>query len=95
MVRRGEYGEFPFLGRLKADSRQEDLVFPVRIERATGSTVEWRRGRGEDYAAPRVQVAGTVRVSAAGQMLMAGLAVGLAIVAIIVAISAMMAKTRR
>ncbi|MBI4501959.1 MAG: DUF1775 domain-containing protein [Gemmatimonadetes bacterium] len=86
-VRRGEFGEFVFLGRLKADARQEELVFPVKIERANGSVVEWRNRRGEDYAAPRVEVAGTVRVSAAGQILLAGLALGVAIVALVVAIA--------
>jgi uncharacterized protein YcnI len=88
-VKRGEYGEFPFLGRLKADARQEDLVFPVQIVRASGSAVEWRRGRGEDYAAPRVEVAGTVRVSAAGQMVLAGTAIGIALLALVFAIARM------
>jgi uncharacterized protein YcnI len=86
-VKRGEFAEFPFLGRLKADARQEDLVFPVQIVRASGSAVEWRRGRGEDYAAPRVEVAGTVRISAAGQMVLAGTAIGIALLALVVAIA--------
>src|SRR3954468_23459175 len=66
VIKKGEYGEFPFLGRLKGDARREVIVMPVRIERATGSVVEWRHGPNEDYAAPRVDVAGTVRVSASG-----------------------------
>jgi hypothetical protein len=87
-VRRGEFGEFVFLGRLKGDARQEDLVFPVRIERANGSVVEWRRGRGEDYAAPRVEVAGTVRISTTGQIFLSVLAMGIAMVAVVLAIAA-------
>jgi uncharacterized protein YcnI len=86
-VERGEFGDFPFLARLKADARQQDLVFPVRIERANGSVVEWRGRQGQDYAAPRVQVAGTVRVSPTGSLMLASLAMGLAIVALIVAIA--------
>ncbi len=93
-VKRGEYGEFPFLGRLQATARQEDIVMPVRIERANGSVVEWRRGRGESYAAPRVEVAGTTRVSSAGSMVMSGLAVGIAILALVIALAARAAKAR-
>ncbi len=86
-IRRGEYVEFSFLGRLKADSRQEDLVFGAAIDRASGSTVEWRAPEGQDYAAPRVRVAGTVRVSGAGTMVMAGLGIGLAMVALVIALA--------
>ncbi|MBI4421653.1 MAG: DUF1775 domain-containing protein [Gemmatimonadetes bacterium] len=86
-IRKGEFREFAFLGRLAADARQEDLVFPMRIERASGSVVEWRRGRGENYAAPRVEVLGTARLSPAGMLAMAGAAVGIAILALVVAIA--------
>ena len=86
-IRKGEYGEFPFLGRLEAQARQEELVFPVRIQRANGSAAEWRRPRGEPYEAPRVEIAGTVRVSPAGQLVMAGAAIGIAILALVVAIA--------
>jgi uncharacterized protein YcnI len=87
-VRRGEFGEFVFLGRLKGDARQEDLVFPVRIERANGSVVEWRHGRGADYAAPRVEVAGTVRMSGSAPVFLSVLAMGIALVAVVLAIAA-------
>ena len=86
-VKKGEFGEFPFLGRLKADARQEDLVFPVKIERANGSTVEWRHPRGQDYAAPRVEVAGTVGVTAGAAVMLAGFSLGVAILALVVAIA--------
>jgi uncharacterized protein YcnI len=86
-IKKGEYGEFPFLGRLKADARQEDLVFPVRIERANGSVVEWRHPEGQDYAAPRVEVVGTVRVTTGAAVMMAGLSLGVGLLALVVAIA--------
>lgn len=92
-IARGEFREFAFLGRLRADAKQQDLVFPVRIRRANGSVVEWRRRRGEPYAAPRVEVAGTVRVSAAGQLAMAGLAIGISLLALILTVA--MGRARR
>jgi hypothetical protein len=49
--------------------------------------VEWRKRPGEPYAAPRVEIAGTVNISSTGQIAMAGAAVGLAIVAIVIAIA--------
>jgi uncharacterized protein YcnI len=86
-IRHGEYGEFPFLGRLQPQARQEDLVFPVRIQRENGSVVEWRHQEGEPYAAPRVEIAGTVHISPAGQFMMAGAAMGIAILALVVAVA--------
>lgn len=86
-VTKGQYGEFAFLGRLEANAKREDLGFPVRIQRANGSVVEWRRRPGEPYAAPRVQIAGTVSISSSGQMALSGAALGLAIVAIIIAVA--------
>jgi uncharacterized protein YcnI len=86
-IKKGEYAEFPFLGRLKADSRQEDLVFPVKIERANGSSVEWRHQKGEPYAAPRVEVAGTVSVTPGAAVMLSGLSLGVAILALVVAIA--------
>ena len=92
-VKKGEYGEFPFLGRLKADARREKIVMPVRIERENGSVVEWRRLPNEPYPAPRVDVAGTVRITASGALMSAALAMGVAILALIVTIASMARKT--
>lgn len=86
-VTRGQFGEFAFLGRLEANAKKGDMTFPVRIERANGSVVEWRRRPGEPYAAPRVNIAGSVSISQTGSIAMAGAAVGLAIIAIILAIA--------
>jgi len=86
-VGKGEFAEFAFLGRLDANAKKEDLGFPVKIQRANGSVVEWRKQPGEPYAAPRVDIAGTVTISPMGQMAMAGAAMGLSIFAIILAIA--------
>jgi uncharacterized protein YcnI len=95
MVKKGEYGEFPFLGRLKADARREVIVMPVQIERQNGSVVEWRRRANEPYPAPRVDVAGTVRVSASGALMMGALAMGVAILALILTIASNARKPGR
>lgn len=84
---KGQFGEFAFLGRLDANAKKDDLAFPVRIQRANGSVVEWRRRPGEPYAAPRVEIAGTVSISSTGLIAMAGAAMGLAIVAIVIAVA--------
>jgi uncharacterized protein YcnI len=83
-VRRGEVREFAFLGRTQADAKQNDLVLPVRITRASGSVVEWRNYPGRDYAAPRVRVVGTVGISGRGAMMMAGVAIGISLLALII-----------
>ena len=84
---KGQFDEFAFLGRLDPNAKPEDLGFPVRIQRANGSVVEWRRQPGEDYAAPRVQIVGTATISPTGQVAMAGAALGFAIIAIVFAIA--------
>lgn len=86
-VTKGQFSEFAILGRLDANAKRGDMTFPVRIERANGSVVEWRRRPGEPYAAPRVNIAGSVSISPTGTIAMAGAGVGLAIVAIILAIA--------
>ena len=83
-VGRGEFREFAFQGRVQADAKQNDLVLPVRITRANGSVVEWRNYPGRDYAAPRVRVVGTVSVSGRGAMMMAGVAVGISLLTLII-----------
>jgi uncharacterized protein YcnI len=86
-LKRGEFGEFPFLGRTRGDAKQEVLVFPVKIERANGSSVEWRKGIGEDYQAPRAEIVGSVTVSPSATIMVSALALGVAMIALVVAIA--------
>ena len=84
---KGQFEEFTFLGRLDPNAKREPLGFPVRIQRANGSVVEWRRPPGEDYATPRVEIVGTASISPTGQVALAGAALGLAIIAIVFTIA--------
>ena len=86
-IKRGEYAEFPFLGRVAGDAKQEVLVMPVRIERANGSNVEWRKGIGEAYQAPRVEIVGSVTVSHSATIMVSAMALGVALIALAVAIA--------
>lgn len=77
---RGTFREFAFLGRVRGDARQTDLVFPVTLTRADGSTWEDRE--------LRVRVTGRTRLSVRGVTAIAGTAVGMAVIALVVAIAA-------
>jgi uncharacterized protein YcnI len=81
---RGEFEEFAFLGRVAGDARPgAELIFPVEIMRAGGSTVTWsREGKGRP---PTVAIRGATTISAAGAFALAGAALGLAILALAVA----------
>jgi uncharacterized protein YcnI len=83
----GEFREFAFLGRLAADARKRELVFPARLTRANGSVVEWARGRGGG-APPVVNVVGGAAITVWGSVGLAGAAVGIAILALALAIAA-------
>jgi len=83
---RGEYLEFAFFGRLTADSRKQELVFPVHLLRATGTEVVWDRRSG-DGAAPTVQIVGTTGVTSWAALALAGVAVGIAALALALAVS--------
>lgn len=82
---RGEFLEFAFFGRLPADARRRELVFPVHLTRASGSVVAWdrRSGGGE---APTVRILGTTTVTAWGSLALAGVAVGLSVLALALAV---------
>jgi uncharacterized protein YcnI len=86
-VERGEFREFAFLGRLAADARRKELVFPVHLTRADGSTLEWSRdGAGAPLV---VLIRGTTRLSPWGALAAAGAAIGLASLAMVLALLAL------
>lgn len=82
---RGGLVEFAFLGRVAPDARPgAELVFPVQITRANGSTVEWVRGGAGQP--PVATVEGTTAISASGAFALAGAATGIAILALVLAL---------
>jgi uncharacterized protein YcnI len=83
---RGGFTEFAFLGRVAADARPgSELVFPVRLTRAGGATVDW--AAGGSGRPPTVAVEGTAVVTSAGAFALAGAATGLAILALVLALT--------
>ncbi len=82
---RGEYREYAFFGRIPADAKRRELVFPVALTRASGSVVEWNRRR-ETGAPPTVQIVGTTGITPWASMALAGVAVGIAILALALAV---------
>ncbi len=82
----GGFTEFTFLGRVAADARPgSELVFPVRLTRASGSTVDW--AWGSEGRPPTVAIRGTAAISPAGAFALAGAAMGLAILALVLALT--------
>lgn len=79
----GGFREFAFLGRLAADVRQNTLVFPVAVWKDNGDSVAWRRG-GE-APPPRIAIQGSTRVSSWGALAVAGVALGVASLAVVLA----------
>jgi hypothetical protein len=85
-VERGGFVEFAFLGRVAGDAKPgSELVFPVLITRANGSRVAW--ATGGDARPPTVAIQGTVTASPAGAFMLAGGAVGLSILAVVLALA--------
>lgn len=83
---RGGFTEFAFLGRIAADARPgSELVFPVRLTRANGSTANW--AWGGNARPPTAAIVGITNVSAAGAFALAGAATGLAILALVLALT--------
>lgn len=81
-VDRGVLAEFAFLARVAPDARPgAELVFPVRLTRANGSTVDWALGGAG--RAPTVSIRGATAISAAAGFALAGAATGLAILALV------------
>ena len=80
-----EFREFAFLGRVAANLRTGDLVFPVRLTRANGTTVDWAPGGAG--AAPTVHVRAITVISPAAAFALAAFALGVGTVAIALALS--------
>jgi uncharacterized protein YcnI len=80
----GGLEEFVFLGRLGADVRRRELLFPVDLTDAAGTTLRLRRGG--DGAEPRILIAGTTHVSVWAAFALAGGAFGLAALAVVLAL---------
>jgi uncharacterized protein YcnI len=82
---RGEFDEFAFLGRVAGDARPgAELIFPVEVMRAGGSTITW--SRGGNGPPPAVTIRGAATISATGAFALAGAAVGLAMLALVFAL---------
>lgn len=86
-LRRGEFREFALLGRVAGDAREKDVVFPVYLTLADGSTAEWARGGTAGGVAPRVRIVGRAQVSARGAVALAGAAIGISIMALALAVA--------
>ncbi|MCZ6917237.1 MAG: DUF1775 domain-containing protein [Gemmatimonadetes bacterium] len=83
---RGEFREFVFYGRLPGDAREQDLVFPVRLTRANGSEVIWDP-RSDTGIPPTVRIIGTTTITGWGSLALAGVAVGIAVIALALTVS--------
>lgn len=86
-VTRGKFSEFAVLGRLDPNAKREPLGFPVQIQRANGSVVEWRGRAGEPYAAPRVEIRGSVTISQSGAVALSSIGIAIGILSIIIAVA--------
>jgi uncharacterized protein YcnI len=85
-LERGAFDEFAFLGRVAADAKPgSELIFPVRLTRANGATADW--AWGGDARPPTVAIVGVTSVSSAGAFALAGAATGLAILALVLALT--------
>lgn len=80
----GAFREFPFLARLQADAQPLTLVFPVRLDHADGQTAVW--DRAGDAAPPTVDIRGTTVLSVRGAVALAGGALGVAVLALVLAL---------
>jgi uncharacterized protein YcnI len=80
----GAFREFAVFARLASDARELTLAFPVRLERADGSTVTWTRGG--DAPPLTVGIRATTGVSTRGAVVLAGGALGLAALALALAV---------
>jgi uncharacterized protein YcnI len=81
---RGAFREFALLARPASDVRDITLVFPVWVEHADGRTVRWTRGG--DARPPTVSMRATTGLSGRGAVALAGGALGLAALALVIAL---------
>lgn len=86
-VSQGEYREFAFLGRVSGNARRATLVFPVILERADGSRIEWTSQPGLARPAPTVRIVGPARLSGLGALAIAGGAFAVSVFALILALT--------
>lgn len=86
-VSRGVFQEFAFLGRVAGDARQATLVLPVTLIRPDGSELAWTASLGSPRPAPRVRIVGTTQLSGSGMVALAGAALVVAVLALIVAVT--------
>lgn len=85
-LEQGAFDEFAFLGRVSADAKPgSELVFPVRLTRANGATADW--AWGGEARPPTIAITGITTISAAGAFALAGAATGLAILALVLALT--------
>ena len=83
---RDGFTEFTFLGRVAADAKPgSELIFPVRLTRANGATADW--AWGGDARPPSVAIVGVTNISPAGAFALAGAAIGLSILALVLALT--------
>jgi uncharacterized protein YcnI len=84
-LERGGFDEFAFLGRVAGDARPgAQLIFPVHLRRAGGSSITW--AAGGNGPPPVVAVRGAAMISPAGAFALAGAALGLAVLALALAL---------
>lgn len=77
----GEYREFVFFGRLAADAKRKELIFPVTLTRVDGDQIEYNRNGGV-APPPVVFIVGSTSVTPWGAVGVAGLALALAIISL-------------
>ncbi|HWP38267.1 MAG TPA: DUF1775 domain-containing protein [Gemmatimonadales bacterium] len=80
-----EFREFAFFGRVAPNLRTGDLVFPVRITRVNGTTVNWAPGGAG--VAPTVRVRAVTTITPAAAFTLAAFALGTAVVAVAMAVA--------
>jgi hypothetical protein len=80
----GAFREFPVFIRLQADAQPLTLVFPVRLDHADGRTTVW--DRGGNAAPPTMVIRGTTFLSTSGAVALAGGALGVAALALVLAL---------
>lgn len=83
-LRRGAYREFAILVRPASDVRDITLVFPVLVEHADGRVLSWTRGG--DARPPTVALRATTGLSPLGVVALAGGALGVAALAVALAL---------
>jgi hypothetical protein len=82
-----DFDEFAILGRVMADARRRELVFPVHITLAGGEVLHFAGSAGASRPAPRVRIVERTQLSPRGAMAAAAVAVALSAVALALTLS--------